>query len=59
MDSNEETANDLKDHASRLSQILDTAQEDSTQQQREKMTACMNDVQQSVTIIGPEMNPDC
>ncbi|KAG8963982.1 hypothetical protein FRC00_004249, partial [Tulasnella sp. 408] len=51
MDSNEETAQDLKDHASRLSQVLDTAQEDSTQQQREKMIECMNDVQQELQSL--------
>ncbi|KIO29107.1 hypothetical protein M407DRAFT_21680 [Tulasnella calospora MUT 4182] len=59
MDSNEETAKDLEDHASRLSEILDTARDESVQKQKERMTACMNDVQkelQSLQVKLEEMN---
>ncbi|KIO30957.1 hypothetical protein M407DRAFT_20080 [Tulasnella calospora MUT 4182] len=59
MDSNEETAKDLKDHASRLSEVLDTARGESVRKQKEIMTACMNDVQkelQSLQAKLEEMN---
>ncbi|KAG8901701.1 hypothetical protein FRC00_005378, partial [Tulasnella sp. 408] len=51
MDSNNETAKEFGDHASRLSQILKNAQDKSIQQQREQMTACMNDVQRELQSL--------
>ncbi|KAG9022392.1 hypothetical protein FS837_006388 [Tulasnella sp. UAMH 9824] len=51
MDSNNETAKDLGEHAARLSHILNSAQDGSIQQQKEQMTACMSDVQQELQSL--------
>ncbi|KAG8925324.1 hypothetical protein FRC01_010359, partial [Tulasnella sp. 417] len=51
MDSNEEVAKDLKGHAAHLSEVLNNFRNKSVQQQKELMTAYMNDVQQELQSL--------
>ncbi|KAG8933856.1 hypothetical protein FRC01_006702 [Tulasnella sp. 417] len=55
MDSNDETAKELEDRATRLSEILNKTWDGSVQQQRGQMTECMNNMKRELQSLRDKL----